>query len=81
MVEQYVGADLKEEVYEKAKRQVELSEIEGRDEKAAKKPRLRTVRRKPGIVKGSSKVTNPANKCAKNFVCSNILLEKMFEGE
>ena len=31
LVEQYVGADLKEEVYEEAKRQVELKLIEGRD--------------------------------------------------
>ena len=60
LLEQYVGADLKEEVCEEAKRQVELklkaemSEMRMQQKRQVNKY-AKTVLLKSGIVKGSSK--------------------------
>ena len=69
LVEQYVEADLKEEVYEDAKRQVKLKlKVEmRRQQKSQEDMYVKSMRLKSGIVKGSSKATNPANKCAKKL--------------
>ena len=66
-LEQYVGADVSEEVYAEAKRQVEwkLKAEMRRQHKNHEDEYVKTMRLKSCIVKGSSKVTNPANKCAK----------------
>ena len=74
LVEQYVGADLKEDVYDEAKRQVELKlrkemrkQQNNQEDKYAK-----TVRLMSGIVKGSSKVIDPAKKCAKKLFAATF---------
>ena len=65
--------DLKEDVY---------GEAELRSQQKIQEDKyLETVRLKSGIVKDSSIVTNPANKCAKNCLQQHSLEKQFFEWE